>query len=186
MWVSICSVIVAVLAFGFSVFSFRESRRIDFDKAMLNSCDDLLCRSYELLVKGRQGNGFPVSDRVQWLTSARYIMRYYDAKKRIKTKPYRVLVDNTEEVWRHEFYKALDFPEVMRSEYFYHDESGGIYPTSAMIIAEFSTWKEDVRDPVDDYDDERFLNNKKYKARFSAIFSHAARYSQYREMMADE
>ena len=74
----------------------------------------------------------------------------------------------------------------MRSEYFYHDESGGIYPTSAMIIAEFSTWKEDVRDPVDDYDAEHFLNNKKYKARFSAIFSHAARYSQYREMMADE
>ncbi|MFP1681401.1 hypothetical protein ACLD0W_02755 [Alloalcanivorax sp. C16-1] len=186
MWVSIGSVVVAVLAFLFSVFSFRESRKIDFDKAMLGSCDDLLGQSYESLIKGRQENGFPVSDRLQWLTSARHIMRYYDAKKRIKTKPYQVLVENMEAVWRHDFYKALDFPDVMRGRYFYHDEDGGIYPPSAMIVAEFSAWKEGSRDPVEDYDVENFLSNEDYKSMFSAIFSHARRYSKYREIMADE
>ncbi|UVL53957.1 hypothetical protein [Pseudomonas sp. B21-035] len=110
-------------------------------------------RAYQALV-GPEGtaNKAPVADRLAWLTSARLIEQYKDAKQKIKNPVVLHECEGHEEHWRHQFYLALSPLENVSPGY-YSDRKGNgpIHDVSAVIIHAFASWPDDKEDPVDKY-----------------------------------
>ncbi|MGC0117574.1 hypothetical protein [Pseudoalteromonas piscicida] len=121
----------------------------------------------------------PSADRLNWLTCARHLCRYYQIAEAIKTALYKTSLSEHEEYWRHKFYIAIDFKELNMKDY-YMDEREvlwpeNIEPTSASIINEFSSWKESAIDPIDSYEVETVSNGvisrglSSYKSVFDSL-----------------
>ena len=79
----------------------------------------------------------------------------------LKTKLHRLLCEEHEEFWRHQFYLCLDIPNIHSPAYYAEQPapslSPGIEPCSALIIYSFARWPQDKPDPIDAVDVNRLL-----------------------------
>lgn len=181
--ISFFALLISLGALVLSLFSFIRNHHIKSDDVLTESCRSLLDHAYQVLIKGKQENNFPVADRGQWLTAARAIIQFYKAKDGIKTRPYRDLVENIESVYRFKFGGVLDFHEVRRGRYFDVRNGDEIEPDSAIAVVEFSEWTEGSVDPIDEYCPEKFLSSKNNKARFPSLFNAVSKYQKYKDMI---
>ena len=111
-------------------------------------------RAYKALSNDGKNLKPPLADRLNWLTSARHIESYKAIKARLKTKLHRLLCEEHEEFWRHQFYLCLDIPNIHSPSYYAEQPApnrrSGIEPRSALIIYAFARWSgSDLIDAVD-------------------------------------
>jgi hypothetical protein len=138
-----------------AVITIRVTARERSDERLAGYAVRTLERAYQSLV-GPDGVAQRVpADRLAWLTSARLIEQYKDAKRKIKNSVVLHECEGHEEHWRHQFYLALQPLQQVSPEYFSTNRpgSGPIHEISAVIIHAFATWPEGKVDPVDIYRD---------------------------------
>ncbi len=155
--------VIAIFSLVISMMSFRNSKRknqLDFqiqeDKELSEYAISLLESAYKALTDNGESVSPPKASRLNWLTAARYIMRFYALRKNLMTERYKLICDENAEQWRHEFYKLLKSNEFNNPGYFSGkhmlQSSENIEPNSAVVIIEFARWSETYEDPIDSYD----------------------------------
>lgn len=159
--------ILALLTFVFNIISWRRDTRIKSDIEISKQAKAALIRCYEALEQVPD-NGVPKPSRLNWLTSARHIIRYYELKKTIKIRTYKTVLAEEEEYWRHKLYKLLDTEALAQNKYYMKvgDEvyPEGIDPRSAKIVIGFSNWPNSVKDPISSKFAKKFINNSNYES----------------------
>ena len=109
----------------------------------------------------------PKASRLNWLVAARHLLRAEKIAKQIESPAYKAVLDEHTEFWRHQFYTALDLSFADSFNYFVGDDNEdrfgvkhglGVHVGSAMVICKFSTWDDDVVDPIS------MLNHEELKA----------------------
>lgn len=109
-------------------------------------------RAYKALSNNGANVKPPLADRLNWLTCARHIESYKVVRARLKTKLHRLLCEEHEEFWRHQFYLCLDIPNILSPAYYAEQPSPsrrlGIEPRSALIIYAFARWPESRPDSI--------------------------------------
>jgi hypothetical protein len=130
----------------------QEDRTRDRDKELLSQIENSFKWAYESLTE--DGKSIPPkADRLNWLTSARHLLRADTLSKKITSDIYRTILAEKEEFWRHRFYLALQDVSVRNPAFFENRnearKKGPIEPRSAKVIIEFSAWKNGAEDPID-------------------------------------
>lgn len=166
---TLVSIIIAYFTFKTNKAKNDEDKKIAKDKEVNLQATQSLEWAYEVLTQGNV-NQVPEPDRLNWLTAARHIQRYYKLRGLIKTDTYKLLNAEVEEYWRHTFYRLLDRKEMANINYF-TDNANQEWPenielTSAMIISEFSQWDENIEDPIDIVEREDLINKGAFKGVF--------------------
>jgi len=136
-----------------AVITIRMSARERADERLVGYAVRSLERAYESLVGQDPARAVIPADRLAWLTSARLIEQYKDAKARINNKVALHECEGHEEHWRHQFYLALQPLRETAPEYYSigHGGGGEIQPVSAVIIHAFATWPDGKDDPLAKY-----------------------------------
>ena len=149
------SIFLAYLNYRSNTKKQEEDKKQSRDKEVLEQSIMSLEWAYDTLTEGKYTE-LPTPSRLNWLTAARHISRYYSLKKLIETETYKLLCAEKEEYWRHKFYVLFDRVELMNKNYFIKadDEKWpeNIAPTSAMVIVDFSSWSKSIVDPLDAID----------------------------------
>ena len=166
---TLVSIIIAYFTFKTNKAKNDEDKKIAKDKEVNLQATQSLEWAYEVLTQGNV-NQVPEPDRLNWLTAARHIQRYYKLRGLIKTDTYKLLNAEVEEYWRHTFYRLLDRRKMANINYF-TDNANQEWPenielTSAMIISEFSQWDENIEDPIDIVEREDLINKGAFKGVF--------------------
>ncbi len=138
----------------------EEDRQLDRDREILNQAVTSLEWAHETLTDGTS-SGPPKADRLNWLTAARHISRYYALKKLVVTETYSLVLSEKEEYWRHRFYMLLDDSTLGNRTYFMNT-SDPVWPenieiTSAMVITNFSNWPKKTVDPLNEIERETLI-----------------------------
>jgi len=151
---SAIAAIAAVVGIFLTLHTFKKTQQDKQNDAILAQCEKSLVAAYDVLTAG--GSSIPpAQNRLNWLTSARHILRYRKLKERL-SGTHLVICDESEEYWRHKFYIALQSLEM---KYGYYDEfkvgderdlGRTIVPKSALVILAFSDWPEGRDDPLNE------------------------------------
>lgn len=128
------------------------------NQLLLEQAVKSLERAYEALTDKGRSVSPPAADRLNWLTAARHIVRYKKIKAKIVcAKTQKLLCEEHEEYWRHQFYLCLNQgPErhVLHPAYY---KGGEIEPQAAIIVHGFAEWPGSMRDPIDVVDTNKIL-----------------------------
>lgn len=152
---TLISIVIAYRAYRSNVKKHEEDRVRERDKELVMQFKNSLHWAYDVLTnEGREIP--PKPDRINWLTSARHLLRAIDIKQEITSPTYRTIADEFEEYWRNKFYFALS-DDVLRKWTYFADQSNPEWPenieiSSALVIIDFSNWKTDAVDPTDNVD----------------------------------
>jgi len=152
---TLVSIGIAYLTYKANARKQNDDRIRDRDKELLDQAQKSMQWAYEALTDDGKNNP-PIADRLNWLTSARHLLRAKKLADRIEHQTYRVIYDEIEEYWRHRFYVLLSH-ESLRKWTYYADQGRPDHPenievTSALVIIDFSNWKEGVPDPTNEVD----------------------------------
>lgn len=158
--ISVVITFFSVLAAACSAFSAYRSNKIsatvlekDDSRSLLELAQLSLERAYNTLTDGGKNIYPPLSNRLNWLETARYIEQYKDFKSRITDKTHLTICDQQEKYWRHRFHLVLGHESFNQKAYFSSKSSENtaeyIEPRSAVVIFAFSKWKEQQIDPID-------------------------------------
>ncbi|CAB3852991.1 hypothetical protein [Achromobacter deleyi] len=149
---SAIAAIAAVVGVFLTLHTFRKTQRDKQSDAILAQCEKSLAAAYDVLTNA--GASVPPERvRLNWLTSARHILRYKKLKD-LLGGTHLVICDESEEYWRHKFYIAL---RPLEMDYGYYDVfkvgketdlDRTIVPKSALVILAFSDWPEGRDDPM--------------------------------------
>ncbi len=125
------------------------------NQLLLEQAVKSLERAYEALTDKGRSVSPPAADRLNWLTAARHIVRYKKIKAKIVcAKIHKLLCEEHEEYWRHQFYLCLKDSSTLPLGYY---QSGPIEPQSAIIVHGFAEWPGSMRDPIDVTDTDKIL-----------------------------
>ncbi|WP_023604662.1 hypothetical protein [Aliivibrio logei] len=163
--------IIAIVALFVSIISFINTKnknemdaKTNEDKEISEYAISLLERAYKTLTDNGDHTNPPKANRLNWLTSARYICRFHKLKSSLKILRYILICEENEEQWRHEFYKLFKNSEFNHLGYFSGthmcNSIENIEPNSAVIITEFAQWNANYVDPIDSYDFEESISKK--------------------------
>lgn len=149
---TLISIFLAYLSYRASNIKKEEDDKVVKDKEILNQAVNSLTWAFETLTEGNSED-VPKANRLNWLTSARHIVRYSALQKLIQTETYKLICAEKEEYWRYKFYVLLDHQELRKSDY-YTDKLNNDWPenielTSAMVINDFANWSDGTIDPLD-------------------------------------
>lgn len=140
------------------------------NQLLLEQAVKSLERAYEALTDKGQSISPPAADRLNWLTAARHIVRYRKIKAKIVcAKTHKLLCEEHEEYWRHQFYLCLKDSTTLPLGYY---QGGSIDPQSAIIVHGFAEWPGGMSDPIDAVDTHKILRetpnilNRSYGLRF--------------------
>ena len=152
---------IAYKAYKANLLKQDEDRARDSDKELFSQSQVSLEWAYNALTD--EGKNLPPSpNRLNWLTSARHIRRHDELASKIRSGTYKTIHAEIEEYWRHKFYLALRGPSLMKSSYFGSVDGDSsqerISPVSALVVLNFSRWKNDVVDPLDGVDQAGLVN----------------------------
>lgn len=159
---TIVSVLVAYLALRTNKKKISSDRIKDQDKEYLAQVERSLEWAYLALTDS--GENIPARpDRLNWLASARYVLRAQRISSKISSTVYRTILDQVEDHWRQKFYVALDDPSLLNWTY-YGDQSKPEWPenieiSSALVVVDFSNWKTGVQDPTDEVDRDKLMKS---------------------------
>lgn len=172
-WLELSKLLVSILTLASIVIAYRSYRanlskqnddRIrERDKELLSQVQKSFQWAYDVLTD--EGKEIPPkANRLNWLTSARHLLRAKKIADQITSETYRTVFEEIEEYWRHKFYIALSY-EQLRSWTYYADQSNLSWPenieiSSALVILNFSNWKTDTLDPLKEIDREALIANR--------------------------
>lgn len=160
---TVFSISVAYKAYRSNLRKQDEDRIRDADKELVIQAQKSLEWAYNALTD--EGRTIPPeASRLNWLTSARHLLRHRRIADRIKGEIYRIVHAEHEEFWRHRFYLALDDNALAATGYF-TTNNGEPWPekislSSALIVVQFANWPVGLKDPTDEVDQESILNDK--------------------------
>ena len=126
------------------------------DKEICDQAIIAIERAYSSLTIGKEEYEIPEASRLNWLTSARQIVRFQQLKSMLKTDLYKLVCSEHEEHWKHEFYLSLKHNDFISPSYF---QANNIHLTSALVVINFKQWEPDAKDPIDDIDADRLIND---------------------------
>lgn len=154
------SIVVAYLAYKANLTKIEEDRVRDRDKELLAQVKNSFEWAYDVLTD-KAAHIPPEANRLNWLTCARHLLRAENLVKRIASPTYKTVYAEVEEYWRHKFYMALSH-DSLRNWSYYSDSGKPDWPenieiSSALVIVDFSNWKEGAADPTDDVDREALI-----------------------------
>lgn len=149
------SIVLAYLSYRANLKKVNDDRERDQDKELTLQFQKSLQWAYDVLTE--EGKVIPPkANRLNWLTSARHLLRAQRLREQIKSVTYATVADEFEEYWRHKVYVALAFDELRKSSYFAATENTewpeNIEISSALVVVDFSNWKEGVSDLTDEVD----------------------------------
>ncbi len=175
---------IAYLTYRANLRQQEENRIRKEDKELTKQARASLEWAYNVLT----ANGSqipPASDRTNWLTSARHLLRQEKIAAQIQSQIYKTVQAEHEDFWRHRFYTALQHDALSNSSYWSSDDEE--YPeqielTSALVVVRFSNWRPGLTDPTDEVDREEILQDRAALAgragrslrAYSALLSQAA------------
>jgi len=179
-WISISSLIISIVALAITWKKNVIDRHYANDKDLLEQLKSSMSMAYNSISRDDGNEHFPISDRLKWLTAARHIIRYNVLKSGLKTKLFKTICDEQEEFWRNNFYSLLE--KIDSANFFgYIDQNEMveevIEPKSAAIVLSFSTWKEGMGDPIEDFELEDIV--VKYSL-FTPTYRHFRQYIEQR------
>src|SRR5690606_20127266 len=128
--------VIAVVAVIIAVVAVIVPWWYQRNQLLLEQAVKSLERAYEALTDKGQSVSPPAADRLNWLTAARHIVRYRKIKAKIVgAKTHKLLCEEHEEYWRHQFYLCLKDASALPLGYY---QSGSIEPQSAIIVHGFA------------------------------------------------
>lgn len=159
----------------FSVIFLALNYKLDKDKAKLEadlSKDKEICGQAEKAIErayisltGENGSKVPPEpSRLNWLTSARLIIKFNELKAQLNTDLYKLICSEHEAHWKHQFYLCLNHNELQSESYYQGNDmlpisSENIDLRSALIIANFTQWSPDLEDPILNVDKNKLIND---------------------------
>lgn len=185
---TLVSVFVAFLAYRANLRKQEEDRVRDADKELLAQAQKSLEWAYNSLTDNGT-NIPPKPERLNWLTSARHLLRHGGIAKHILSDTYKIVHAEHEEYWRHRFYLALDHDALRSGGYYANLETQpwpeNIEVSSALVIVNFSNWPKELKDPTDEVDRSALLNDTEaLKGRAGrGLHSYIARLSEAKARM---
>ncbi|WP_329922367.1 hypothetical protein [Stenotrophomonas geniculata] len=157
---TLVSIVIALLAYLANRRKINEDRERERDKEYASQFQQSLEWSYNALTDSGE-NVPPRADRLNWLTSARHILRAKKIQSQIEYPTYITIADEMEEYWRHKFYLALSDRSLRNWQYFINRDTPAwpenIEISSALVVVDFSNWKDGTPDPTDEVDREHLL-----------------------------
>lgn len=152
---TLISIVIAYLSYRANLKKLNDDRIRERDKELLAQAGKSLQWAFDVLTNA-SANMCPDPDRLNWLTCARHLLRGRKIAVQISSPTYRIVYEEIEEYWRHRFYIVLSHDR-LRSWTYYADETNPNWPekieiSSALVIVDFSTWKKDAPDPLNDID----------------------------------
>ena len=157
---TLASIFLAYLSLRSNKQKIASNKIKDQDKEYLTQVERSFEWAYLALTDG--GNATPPrADRLNWLASARYILRAQDIASKIASDVYKTVLEQVEDHWRQKFYMALDDPSLLNPAYF-ADSKNQNWPenieiSSALVVVDFSNWKSGVQDPTNAVDREALM-----------------------------
>ena len=149
---TIAAFVVSIVALIATIMKSLYDFYLQSDNKILTQLKSSLENAYNSLEIEKNGGSYPVQDRFQWLTASRHITRYTKLKKKLKTKLYKDICNESEEYWKARLYLLL---EKIPGWGFYFWESPKcvpyeyIQPKSLAVIISFIKWGEEDQDPLD-------------------------------------
>jgi hypothetical protein len=153
---TLISVIFVVLNYWLSRNKTKQDLELTKDKEICEQAIIAIERAYTSLTSGKVKYEIPDASRLNWLTSARQITRFKELKIELKTDLYQLVCSEHEEHWKHEFYLSLKHNEFISPSYF---QSNNIELTSALVVINFKQWEPGAKDPLDDIDANKLIND---------------------------
>lgn len=156
------SILVASLAYRANLKKIAEDRERDRDKELLVQVQRSLEWAYNVLTEESQRIP-PEPNRLNWLTCARHLLRSRKIADQISGLTYRTVYAEIEEYWRHRFFVALSHDR-LRNWNYYADSSKPQWPenieiSSALVVVDFSNWRQGATDPTDEVDRDDIIKN---------------------------
>ena len=156
------SVLVAFFAYRANLRKQDEDRVREADKELLAQAQKSLEWAYNSLTNN--GTDIPPNAaRLNWLTSARHLLRHRKIASSIKSGTYKTVHAEHEEYWRHQFYLALDHSTLRDTDYFSNLETPAwpvnIEVSSALVVVGFSNWPRQLKDPTDEVNQAELLKD---------------------------
>lgn len=152
-WVSTASAFFAGISALVAAAAIYFPWRVQNSQEILHQSILSLERAFAALSNNGQEVGPPAPDRLNWLTAARHIEQYRRLKTKLTLKTHRIVCEEHEEHWRHQFYTCLDAPTALTTAYYSEkqlpDRRAQIEPKSAIIVHNFAKWPEGRDDPID-------------------------------------
>ncbi|WP_397474235.1 hypothetical protein [Pusillimonas sp.] len=150
--------IIAIVAVFIAVAAVFVPWWYQRNQLLLEQAVKSLERAYEALTDKGQKASPPAADRLNWLTAARHIVRYRMIKDKIFwAKTHRLLCEEHEEYWRHQFYVCLSLGRERHALHRDYYKSGEIEPQAAIIVHGFAEWPGGMCDPIDTVDMKKTL-----------------------------
>ena len=153
---TLISIVFVILNYWSSRGKAKEDYKLAKDKEICEQAILAIERAYGSLTNGKKKYELPDASRLNWLTSARQIIRFQQLKSELKTDIYKLVCSEHEEHWKHEFYLSLKHNDFNCSSYF---NNNNIDLTSALVITNFKQWDPETKDPMDDIDANTLIND---------------------------
>lgn len=119
----------------------------------LGEAINLLERAYSKFTDDGENIEPPRNDRLLWLTTARFIVRYIKIKEKITEQDHLNVIEEHEEYWRTQFYEVLsknrsnfNLAYFMPSGHPYNGDV--VHRDSVGVVFYFSKWPDDNDDPL--------------------------------------
>jgi hypothetical protein len=159
---TLMSIIIAYRSYRANLKKLNEDRVRERDKEFLAQAQKSLEWAYEVLTEGG-GSVPPKANRLNWLTTARHLLRGRKIAVQIQSDTYKTVYAEIEEYWRHKVYVALSHDSLRRWTY-YADQTAPEWPenieiSSALVVIDFSNWNENTDDPTDLVDRESLMKS---------------------------
>lgn len=159
---TLVSAFVAFLAYRANLRKQEEDRVRDADKELLAQAQKSLEWAYNSLTDNNTSIP-PKPVRLNWLNSARHLLRYSKIAMRIRSETYMIIQAELREHWRHQFYLALNHDALQSNRYYENLEVQSwlenIEVSSALVVVSFSNWPKDLKDPTDEVDRSALLTD---------------------------
>lgn len=135
----------------------QNDREIRKDAAVyLENAAASLRRAFDAFTDGGKET-VPVSDRLVWLTVARFILAAQSISQKIEVPSVREMYEAEEELWRRRFYEVirpLDGRGALADAEYFRQGEGRLFGNviderSIRVIYEFIKWPEGRADPID-------------------------------------
>lgn len=156
---SIAIAFSALTAYRLYLQNSSRNERVDArerSKTILDESIALLGRAFETFT--RNGTHPPPNSRLQWLSTARMIIRFSRIKGQVAEPDHIIIRDENEEYYRLKFFTLLaENRENLDQNYFnpsddkYHHEM--VARNSIAVIFDFAKWPEGMEDPMATVDD---------------------------------
>lgn len=159
---TLISISIALLTYRANLKKIRDDKDRERDKEYVSQFQRSLEWSFNSLTD--DGRSIPPkADRLNWLTASRHILRAKNIGSQITHPTYKTIAEEVEEYWRHKFYLALSDP-ALRDWHYFIDRDKPAWPenieiTSALVIVDFSNWKQGAIDPTDSVDREHLIKH---------------------------